>query len=320
MRIGVAAGGLALGALLAAGAAAQETETLAVASRSLTDAALLTGEVDGGEAVTLEARLTLPGEAARYPAVILLHGTDGRQSGASYSWEGFLPTLGIATLALDSYTGRGLTFVSFDQASFGQIQQTYDAYRAVEALAAHPRIDPDRIAVMGFSRGAQAALYTAMTRFRAAFGPEAGGIAAHLAFYPACNLALQDGLALGPAPVRVFHGEADDWTSAADCRAYVEALAAAGNDAAFHGYPGARHGFDNEFAEALQAEGGAESSRACRRVEGADGAILNADTGAPFTYDDACILRGTTVQYDPDAAAAARAEAAALLGAAFGPG
>jgi hypothetical protein len=68
----------------------------------------------------------------------LLHGTDGPQSGASYTWEIFLPTIGVATLALDSYTGRGLSYVSFNQESFGQFPQTYDAFRAVEALAAHP--------------------------------------------------------------------------------------------------------------------------------------------------------------------------------------
>lgn len=301
---------------LAAEASAQQTETLSVPSRSVPDAVLLAGDVGDAPAVALGGRLTLPGDRGRYPVVVLLHGTDGKLSGASYSWESWLPSLDVATFALDSYTGRGLAKVSLDQESFGQIQQTYDAFRAMEALAAHPRVDPDRIAVMGFSRGGQAALYTALTRFQEAFGPARGRIVAHVAFYPACNLELIRGLDVGPAPIRVFHGEADDWTRADICRSYIEQLAAAGHDAVFTGYPGARHGFDNEYAEDLAVTGGAESSRDCRRAE-VDGRIVNADTGAPFTYDDACVARGASVQYNSKAAAMARNAVRDLLKTAF---
>jgi dienelactone hydrolase len=297
--------------------AAQQTETLTLASRTLTDEAFLASDASGGAEVTLTARLSLPGDLPRYPVVILLHGTDGHLSGASYSWESFLPTIGVATLALDSYTGRGLSHVSFNQDAFGQFPQTYDTFRAVEALAAHPRIDPEGITVMGFSRGAQAALYTAMTRFEEAFGPEGASIAAHVAFYPACNVTLAGETEVGPAPIRIFTGADDDWTPAATCRAFADRLAAAGRDAVFTEYPGAHHGFDNEFGSGLSVVGGAMSSRDCRRAE-VGGRIVNADTGAPFSYSDACVARGASVGYDPDAAARARAAVTDLLGDVFG--
>lgn len=308
-------GRLALCAVLAAIAApvaAQQSETLSIPSRKMSDEAFLAADADAGEPVTISGRLTLPGDAPSYPAVVLLHGTDGKQSGASYTWESYLPTVGVATLALDSYTGRGLQFVSFDQEAFGQFPQTYDAFRAVEALAAHPRIDPDRIAVMGFSRGANAALFTAMTRFQETFGPQGATIAAHFAFYPACNIKLARETDVGPAPIRIFTGAADDWTPPAACSALAGRLTLDGRDARFVEYPGARHGFDNEFAVDLLVEGGAMSSRNCSRVE-VDGRLVNADTGEPFSYADACVVRGASVQYDPDAAAAARTDVTTLL-------
>lgn len=57
---------------------------------------------------------------------------------------------------------------------------------------------------------------------------------------------------------------------------------------------------------------GAESSRNCPRVE-VKGCIVNADTGAPFSCEDACVVRGAGVQFDPEASADARASVTALV-------
>jgi dienelactone hydrolase len=248
--------------------------------------------------------------------VVLMHGTDGKRSGAAYGWEVFLPEAGTATLNLDSYSGRGLQSVSQDQNAFGQFLQIFDAYRAVEVLAADPRNDGERIMLMGFSRGGNAALYSAMTRFQDAFGPEHGRIVAHLPFYPACNFELVGELEVGPAPIREFHGGGDDWTPAAPCQDYIDRLAAAGHDAAMTVYPGALHAFDNEFTEPRVA-GGAETSRNCRRVE-VDGRLVNPETGRPFDYADACVERGPSMGYDAEATAAARAAVTGFLAEIFG--
>jgi dienelactone hydrolase len=108
----------------------------------------------------------LHGAAGRRPAVVLVHGSGG-VSPREDRWADELRRAGAATFVLDSFTGRGITFTEEDQAQLSSLAMIGDAYRALELLATHPRIDPERIAVRGFPKGAVAALYSAVTRFPA---------------------------------------------------------------------------------------------------------------------------------------------------------
>jgi dienelactone hydrolase len=280
-------------------------ETMNMPSLTLTDEQFLRGDSANGVAVMLTGQLRFPNWNERLPAVVLLHGSGGVGGGATWLWEGTLNDMGVATLRLDSFSGRGLTDVGSDQDRLGFFTQIYDVYRAVEALAGHPRIDPSRIAVMGFSRGGTAALYSSMSRFQDLYGPQGTRIAGHLPFYPACNFQLVDELDVTKSPIREFHGAADDWTLAAPCRDYMDRLAAAGHDAEMVEYPGARHSFDNPQAPALNVRTEEQTSRNCRRHE-VGGRLVNTDTGQPFTYRDPCVEYGPTVQYDSAATEAAK--------------
>lgn len=281
-------------------------ERLEIQSRTLSDSAFLGGDQDAGSPVVLSGGLSGPDAEQKLPVVILLHGTDGPGSGAVWSWNRFLNSKGIATLSLDSYTGRNLSEASSDQSLFSQFTQIYDAYRAVEALAAHPKIDGSRVAIMGFSRGGNAALYSAMVRFQKSFGPKEGLIVAHLPFYPACNFELLDQVNVTGVPIREFHGAEDDWTPAAPCRAYIDRLAKAGHDAQMTVYPGALHNFDSPRNPARVSDPDWQTSRNCLRRE-EDGQLVNAVTGKPFTYTDACVEYGPSSQYHDAAATAAQA-------------
>lgn len=282
-------------------------EVLSLQSRTLTDQEFLVGRVEG-QPVTLGGELRLPRSGIdRLPAVILLHASGGIGSYVT-DWERDLLAMGVATFVVDSFSGRGISSVINDQSLLGRFAQTEDAYRAFELLEKHPRIDPTRIVFMGFSRGGTSTLYAALTRFRTMHGPASGHeFAGYLAFYPSCNVAYRDDEDITGKPVRIFHGEADDYVPIASCRTYVERLARKqGADVKLTAYPDALHLFDWQAVKAPTILPKAQTTRNCRLAEAVNGEIINVKTAQPFTYSDACVELGPSIGYNEKASAEAR--------------
>jgi dienelactone hydrolase len=287
-------------------------EAISLASRTLGDAAFLAGQP--GERATIAGVLRIPGaRGGPRPVVILLHGSGGPIAYVD-AWALRLHALGWATFLVDSFSGRGLASVRDNQRALGRLVGVLDAYQALQALAQHPLVDPGRIVLMGFSRGGQCALYAAMRRFQRMHLRGGARFAGHIAFYPNCCTRYLEDEDLAPVPVRIHHGEADDFNPIAPCRAYVQRLQAAGHDVQLMAYPGAHHVFDwHGFVQPVVAPQ-AQSMRACRVVEAAPGVLLNELTGKLFSYSDPCVARGTTAAYHPRAAQAAIAAVAEWLG------
>jgi dienelactone hydrolase len=279
---------------------------------TLSDEQFLTGSKQAAPVLIAgELRLPRPG-TERFPAVILLHGAGGISANIDL-WSQELNSIGIATFILDSYTGRGIVSVSENQTQLGRTPQINDAYRALEALAKHPRIDPGRIAVMGFSRGGQAALYSSLTRFQRMHGTPGARFAAYVILYPPCNLKFIDDDQVGNQPIRIFHGTADDFVFIDACRAYVARLQQAGRNVQLTEYPDARHVFDAPYLKDRVFVPRGQTTRRCVMEEGADGRIMNSETRKPFSYDDACVERGASVGYQAEAYANALQTVKAFL-------
>ena len=101
----------------------------------------------------------------RLPVVVMIHGSGGMGPNIDL-WTREFNEMGISTFALDGFTGRSLPVVNTDQALLGRLNMILDVYRVLHILAKHPRVDPSRIALMGFSRGGQAALFASLKRFQ----------------------------------------------------------------------------------------------------------------------------------------------------------
>jgi dienelactone hydrolase len=80
---------------------------------------------------------------------------------------------------LDSFSGRGLKPPFESGAVPSPLTIIIDSHRALSLLATHPRIDPKRIALMGFSRGGVATLYASLRRFQRLHGPSGLEFAAY---------------------------------------------------------------------------------------------------------------------------------------------
>jgi dienelactone hydrolase len=289
------------------------TEVRPIETLTLTDQQFLTGDKNAGKATVIAGELRLPpGASGQLPVVVLMHGSGGA-GGREEFWSRTFNEMGIASFLVDSFSGRGLTSVSANQALLGRFNMILDAYRAHVMLSAHPRIDRSRIALMGFSRGGQTALYASLKRFRQAWDPEVA-FAAFIPLYASCNPTLIGDTDVSSVPIRMFHGAADDYVPVAPCRAYVERLRAAGSDVQLTEFADAHHGYDSPLGGKVPVvAANAQSVRACKLKEEAPGTIINAETGQPFSYKDPCVALNPHTGYNEAAAQATQVAVKELL-------
>lgn len=191
----------------------------------------------------LQGYLRQPAGGGPSPAVVLLHSCNGNAQRLDERWGRRIAAWGYVTLTVDSFGPRGLKNTC---SSGTPVDLALDAYRALGFLVQQRFVDPDRVAVLGFSQGAWQALSSvergileqaSSNKFRAAIG-----------FYPHC-LGFKGNMTV---PTLVLIGELDDWSLATECRNMVDGRDDWGISRQKHQgvpiklivYPGAYHAFD----------------------------------------------------------------------------
>ncbi|MFI5002208.1 MAG: dienelactone hydrolase family protein [Reyranellales bacterium] len=198
-----------------------------------------------GQAVLEQPSEEIAGELYRppgngpFPAVVLLHGCAGRPSrkAEDVSVARFV-ALGYVLLIVDSFGPRNVKERCTEFGPGPPVDRVMDAYGGLLYLAGSPFIDPDRIAVVGYSQGGMVALSAAAlggidTLFDRHFRTA-------IAYYPPCG-SLTGSVSI---PTLVLIGELDDWTPAQDCRDMMARRTGEGAPLRLVVYSGAYHGFN----------------------------------------------------------------------------
>jgi len=285
---------------------AARVELYAIPSLTLSDQQFLTGDANG-KPVTVAGEFRVAQGSGRLPVVVLMHGSSGVGANIE-AWVSHFNRMGISTFVIDGFSGRGLTAVGPNQALLGRLNLIVDIYRSLDILAKHPRVDPDRIVLMGFSRGGQAALYASLDRFHKLWNKSGLQFAGYIPFYPDCSTTYATDTEVAARPIRIFHGTPDDYNPVASCKAYVARLQDAKRDVALTEYPDSQHAFDIGLLglSTVAVSANAQTARHCHIREGEGGVLMNADTKAPFGYKDACIELNPHVGGNPATAEQAR--------------
>ena len=177
------------------------------------------------------------------PTVIALHGcggmlnTKGEPNARSEAYAKLITAQGWNVLFLDSFTGRGVKTVCGGAQTVTLAQRVGDVQAAVAKLAVQADVDPQRIALLGWSHGGSTALAATSKGLNYAVQPRATVV-----FYPGCGARSVQRLWQPATPVLMQLGAADDWTDPKPCHALAADWPAL---IAVDTYPNAYHGFDS---------------------------------------------------------------------------
>lgn len=223
----------------------------------------------------VKAKLFLPDNAkALMPAMVISPSSAGVKEEREIYYAQQLARVGIAALVVDSFTTRGLT--RGDTTVLSAWPPGNDAVAAFRWLLADGRFKPDRIGVMGVSKGGVVAMNTAEQVRRRWMRMEDIAFAVHVPIVPNCHLINKSFRTTG-APMFFMLAELDDLTPAQFCVEHAERLRTNGNSKIeVKVYKGAHHGWEKISAKPFFDPKFANTSR-CRVSFDDDGAALTPD-------------------------------------------
>jgi dienelactone hydrolase len=172
-----------------------------------------------------------------------------------------LAGLGYVALAADMYGNGRTTTDRAEAAKLASLRENSQLLRArataaLKALADNPRVDPKRLAAIGYCFGGTTVLELAYS------GADLAGV---VSFHGGLPKTTPDELKRIKAALLVLHGADDSHVTAADITAFEQAMRQAKADWQIVWFGGAVHGFTNPANGNNPAGGVAYDARAARR-------------------------------------------------------
>jgi len=165
-----------------------------------------------GSKADVPAQLDFPADGSgKYPAVVVVHTLGGYQESNEGWFAAEFRKAGFASLTYDSFAARRMDASQAGGARPGDFASgVADAYVALRSLAVNPRIEADKVAIVGFSFGGEVTHLAAFESFRRSLAAE-HRFAAFVSFYPAGVYAPRaEAGAYTGQPVLMLFGDRDD--------------------------------------------------------------------------------------------------------------
>ncbi len=235
--------------------------------------------------VDVKAKFYLPLQA-QFPisVVVIAPSSSGVEEVREIYYAKELVKEGIAALVVDSFSARDLTDSLYDQSLLESWQLENDVIAALKHLHSDPRFRPDRIAIMGVSKGGTVAMDTALDVSRKWAGIDDIAFAAHIAISPDCMWTTRSNQTTG-APIFFMLAEHDDQTPIEPCLAKASRMLEAGNEKVQTKiYKGAHHAWE-ELGPRPFYDPEIENYSGCRIWVEDDGLMVAADTGEIIPED-----------------------------------
>jgi dienelactone hydrolase len=210
--------------------------------------------VENDKKYTITGLLALPKKKQKkYPVMIMI-----MNSACDYGLRNFalgddIKREGVATLELENCKPRGLGIHNMIlQGNFAKLTPwmgAADALYALKFLHKHPKINSEKIGIMGFSWGGNVAVYTALDIIRKPIikDDNINDFALRIGAYPYCRYLEEQGVTKGK--IHMFSGAEDESTPALFCKDMTDSINKFGGNASIDIYPGAYHNFDDIFKE-----------------------------------------------------------------------
>lgn len=212
---------------------------------------LIANPIPGDE---IKGFLAKPAGPGPFPAAIIMHGCAGLSERFKQALAERFVSWGYAALIVDSFANHEVKFACGDSRAESRANaRPWDAIGALTYLATLSFVDKNRIALVGYSQGAWAALEVAQKRpFPIYDTPHGLSFKAIVTYYPDCRIYYEN----VTIPTLILIGDADEWTPAGKCREMLERLTPQSAPIDLVVYPNAHHAFDwSEFATPRKVAG-----------------------------------------------------------------
>lgn len=199
----------------------------------------------GVSSVKLSATLHMPRSDKKVAAMVIISSSSGVLDHVEGYYAHRLVQSGIAALVVDSFAPRNITRISNNQSLLSSWAMENDAFAALSELRKDNRIDPNKIGVMGVSKGGTVAQNSAFTFRQGARHTGSLAFALHVSIVPDCVTHQFSHAATTGAPILYMLAELDDLTPSKPCLEYADRIKEAGNNSvSVKVYSGQHHGWE----------------------------------------------------------------------------